>query len=260
MAKATKNLKSDKDFDVRKINEEKLKYINTPTILYKVGDRVQHGAVKKSVVADILCDGKILILDETVTEHNYGDPYDHERQIQVAWHDVQLYEGYKKASKQKMIANPNIYPLNFSQRDVSSLIHMKYNAGIDLNPEYQRDLVWSQEDKENLIESIFNYVDIGKFVLFRRDFSSSKELYEIIDGKQRLTALLDFFENRFTFRGKFFNELHPSDQRHFEGYAVSFAMLERVDKQTVLNTFVRLNTGGRPVDPMHIEKVKKMIK
>lgn len=32
-----------------------------------------------------------------------------------------------------------------------------------MNPNYQRDLVWDLKDKELLIESIFEGIEIGKF-------------------------------------------------------------------------------------------------
>ena len=238
----------------------KTKYISEPLVKYKVGDRVQHGLIKKSIVSEVLCDGKVLVLDEVVTEHNYGRPYDRNRKIEVAWHDVVAYERFIKSQKEDCICNPNIYPLNFSQRDIESLVNLKYLQGVDFNPDYQRDLVWELSDKENLIESIFNYVDIGKFVFFRREFSSDRELYEIIDGKQRLSTLIEFFENRFKWRGKLYQDLHPQDRTHFNGYAISIGFLERVDRKTILDTFVRLNTGGRPQDPKHLEKVKEMLK
>lgn len=238
----------------------KTKYISEPTVHYKVGDRVQYGLIKKSIVSKILHGGKVLILDEVVTEHNYGNPFDRNRQTAVAWHEVVPYEDVEKANQEEPICNPNIYPLNFSQRDVESLINLKYLQGVDFNPDYQRDLVWNLADKESLIESIFNYVDIGKFVFFKREFSTDRELYEIIDGKQRLTTLIEFYENRFKWRGKFYRQLCSLDRTHFNGYAVPIGFLERVDRKSILNTFVRLNTGGKPQDPEHLQKVKEMLK
>src|ERR1039458_9844126 len=35
---------------------------------------------------------------------------------------------------------------------------------------YQRDLVWKHSDKQNLIDAIYNYSDIGKFVVIRNGF------------------------------------------------------------------------------------------
>jgi len=242
------------------VSEEKLQKTSTPTRQFKVGQRVQCGNIKESVVKEVLFDGKFLVLDEVFTHENYGNPYDTNRTRVVAWHEAIDYKQFVKSHKTEAYIKNDIYPLNFSQRDIDSLIHMKYQAGVDINPDYQRDLVWNQEDKEGLIESILNHVDIGKFVMFRRDYKHDGDLYEIIDGKQRLSTLIEFYEDRFKYKNKLFSELNPSDQRHIGNYPVSVAFLERVDKNVILNTFVRLNTGGKPQDPDHIEKVKKMIK
>lgn len=71
---------------------------------------------------------------------------------------------------------------------------------IDMNPPYQRrGRLWSETDKAYLIDSILNGFDIPK--LYMADFTwgdsplNLKKLpYAIIDGKQRLEAIFDFFD------------------------------------------------------------------
>src|SRR2546423_770622 len=71
---------------------------------------------------------------------------------------------------------------------------------IDMNPPYQRrGRLWSDTDKAYLIDSILNGFDIPK--LYMADFTwgdsplNLKKLpYAIIDGKQRLEAVFDFFD------------------------------------------------------------------
>lgn len=62
--------------------------INEPTIQYAVGQRVQRGAVKQSIITEILDGGRVLKLHEICTENNYGNPYDYERDDYVPWHNV----------------------------------------------------------------------------------------------------------------------------------------------------------------------------
>ena len=50
-----------------------------------------------------------------------------------------------------------------------------------------------------LLDSIFKNIDIGKFVLIHLSDSEWVERgfgYEILDGKQRLSALIEFYENK----------------------------------------------------------------
>lgn len=60
---------------------------------------------------------------------------------------------------------------------------------LELNPTYQRDFVWSNSDSQMLIESILRGIPLPSIILAR---VSSSQRYQIVDGKQRLTAILRF--------------------------------------------------------------------
>lgn len=60
---------------------------------------------------------------------------------------------------------------------------------LELNPTYQRDFVWSNSDSQMLIESILRGIPLPSIILAR---ASSSQSYQIVDGKQRLTAILRF--------------------------------------------------------------------
>jgi len=80
---------------------------------------------------------------------------------------------------------------------------------IDMSPSYQRrGRLWSDTDKAYLIDSILNGYDIPK--LYMADFTwgksplnKKKMPYAIIDGKQRLEAILDFFDGKITLNEDF---------------------------------------------------------
>jgi hypothetical protein len=60
---------------------------------------------------------------------------------------------------------------------------------LDLNPSYQRDFVWSNADSQMLIESILRGIPLPSIILAR---VSTNQRFQIVDGKQRLTAILRF--------------------------------------------------------------------
>lgn len=60
---------------------------------------------------------------------------------------------------------------------------------LELNPTYQRDFVWSNADSQMLIESILRGIPLPSIILAR---VSSSQRFQIVDGKQRLTAILRF--------------------------------------------------------------------
>lgn len=62
-----------------------------------------------------------------------------------------------------------------------------------INRRYQRKLVWSQQEKKNLVESILFQYPIPLILL-----ASQNEQFEVIDGMQRLNAIFGFIENHFS--------------------------------------------------------------
>jgi hypothetical protein len=60
---------------------------------------------------------------------------------------------------------------------------------LDLNPTYQRDFVWSNIQSQMLIESVLRGIPLPSIILAR---ASDSQLYQIVDGKQRVTAILRF--------------------------------------------------------------------
>jgi uncharacterized protein with ParB-like and HNH nuclease domain len=64
---------------------------------------------------------------------------------------------------------------------------------IDLDADYQREKIWSREDQEKLLDSIVKNIDIPKIYLARVKDSENFD-FECIDGKQRMTTLLNFFK------------------------------------------------------------------
>jgi hypothetical protein len=125
-----------------------------------------------------------------------------------------------------------------------------------LDPEYQRRHRWSRERKSRLIESFLMNVPVPPVFLYERDYAQ----FEVMDGRQRLTALGEFYDNKFALEGlQYWKELdgRTYDQlpaRVRDGinrrYISSIILL----KETAVNdeqaaqlkklVFERLNSGG----------------
>lgn len=127
-------------------------------------------------------------------------------------------------------------------------------------PNYQRDYVWSEEDKVRLIESIFDGVEIGRLVI-HEEFNTNKSkdtwCFEVIDGKQRLGAILDYSKDKFQVRGKLFTELSAIDQRHFGNIIVSVVEVKNLPRKYQLDLFIKVNTTGKIMSEEHLNKVKE---
>lgn len=232
-----------------------LPFINEPSYRFNVGDEVRFGAMKKSVVDEVLYDGKVYGLRCTATNNNYGHPYDYETYRVTMWTNVRPIQfGTTCFTKNKDIK------LYFNNSTIESIIHKYYSFGIDMEPDYQRGYVWEENDKEFLIDSIFNNIDIGKFVLIRVDRAGVyDELYEILDGKQRLSTIIEFFENKLAYKGKYYNDLSGEDKNTFKEHNISIAEVNRCDKASVLKYFLMLNRSGKSMDQKHLDNVQNML-
>ena len=238
---------------------EQIKFIPSPTHYYNVGDEVLFGAFKRAVIEEVLADGKAYLLYCDAVNSNYGNPIEYNTYRLATWTSIRLRS---EVSDTDFTENDEIR-LYFSNTSIESLLHKAYYFGIKMNPDYQRDFVWDDADKEYLIDSIFKGVDIGKFVLVHRtdkEWHEDSYSYEILDGKQRLNTLKEFYENRFPYKGKYFTELSNKDRYTFQEHMISVAEVKNASKKDILIAFLKLNRGGRVMDKKQIEKVEKMLK
>ncbi|HBV7861872.1 TPA: DUF262 domain-containing protein [Escherichia coli] len=98
-----------------------------------------------------------------------------------------------------------------------------YNWYIDnrlfVNRRYQRKLVWTLIEKQKLVDSILKKYPVPAILIAERE--GSPGTYEIIDGLQRLHAIMSFIETSYTtIDGKIFNlQFFPTAQtRADEGF------------------------------------------
>jgi hypothetical protein len=119
-------------------------------------------------------------------------------------------------------------------------------------PEFQRPVVWSEDQMIRFVESAamgFNigtwtYNEIGPGVTDLPGRNHSTSLW-IIDGQQRLTALDRFFDDKFPVFGKFWSEVGRSEravflrQRHFPAYKTCIT-----DEFELRRLYDRMNFGG----------------
>ena len=67
---------------------------------------------------------------------------------------------------------------------------------LNLNPEYQRGVVWSLKKKQKFIDTILLQFPFPNITLLQNTKNIDFE-YECVDGKQRLTSIIQFSRNEF---------------------------------------------------------------
>jgi len=227
-----------------------------PTRTFDVGERVVLGALNEVYVREIHADGMFYVCEAVGVKRDRNKPPRNEIHVN-AWQDL-----YKYGNNQPtQFTKEEKYRIRQLNSPIDSLLSMVYasHAGVDFDAEYQREHVWELEDKVALIDSIYNNVDIGKIVFVQLNEKTEGRYYQVLDGKQRLTALKEFFEDRFPYKGVYFSQLSHRDKHTFRNHGITYGYLENPDLRGIYESFIKLNTCGKPMDHKHIDKVRGLL-
>ena len=225
-----------------------------PTHLYKVGEEVILGGLKDARIEEIFDNGMSYHISYHDVQHVYGNEVDCGRKPRIVWWN-QIAP--KCLQENTNFARPRIHA-QYVTTGMDGMILTGYRRGYIDNPEYQRGYVWNLEDKQRLIDSIFNRTDIGKFVFVEYPYPEYR--LEIVDGKQRIAAIREYIEGRFPYKGKTFYQLSNADVHAFEDTNVQYVMLDstKVSKADILWLFLSVNAAGVPQTEEHIAKAKAL--
>ena len=164
--------------------------------------------------------------------------------------DVEINEKYESGEK-RILTEINREKLPSFVEALSR--NPKY---MNLRPFYQRRARWDTKMQSRLIESFLINIPVPPIILYEIDYNS----YEVMDGQQRISAIRDFYTNKFALTGL---ELWPEiNKLKYEQLPVKIrAGLDRRSISSIVilrestsdpeealflkqKTFERLNTGG----------------
>lgn len=141
--------------------------------------------------------------------------------------------------------------------DLETLVKKIKKGVIKLDPDYQRRHRWNNEYSSRLIESLILNIPIPIIYLsydIDVDVEEEGARFSVIDGQQRLTAILNFFENKFPLEGLdiltdlegcYYKNLPPFLIRRLEERSIKCLRIDStLDPQVKLDIFERLNSGS----------------
>ena len=150
----------------------------------------------------------------------------------------------------------SIYPnakvrVEKAQYSISHLKKLVEERGeVVINPGFQREYVWKEKQKSELVESVLMGIPIPIFYLFEDKYGKK----QVVDGRQRITTLIDFLDNKFILKdlkilpilnGKRFRDLESKLQGIFEDYQLFFYIIQPPTSERVkYDIFDRVNRGG----------------
>ena len=155
----------------------------------------------------------------------------------------------------------------------ATVLDQLVRGNIQLNPRFQRRDAWNIKRKSRFIESIILGFPIPQIVLASNEKERGK--FIVLDGKQRLLTILQFYgksetpNNKFTLKDlEFRPELNGCTHEDLEESLLFPQMLDSLDNQTIRTTlirnwhtdnflykiFLRLNMESTPLSPQELRQ------
>ncbi len=140
---------------------------------------------------------------------------------------------------------------NFDTRvySISDFLEWRGNQLLELSPDFQRRSVWSSTAKSYLIDTIIRGKPMPK-ILLRQDLKGQRTVRTVVDGQQRLRAILDFIDGNLKisrahnreFAGFTFDRLPDDIKKDFLHYEMGVDLLFDMSYEDLLDVFARINT------------------
>jgi hypothetical protein len=137
---------------------------------------------------------------------------------------------------------------------IANLEYLHSKGKLWLNPEYQRESVWTLSQNQLLLDSLLIDIDIPK--LYFREIEKNGYEYEVVDGQQRLRAIFDFFHDKFPMpldadaveghdvKGCTYSKLHTDIQMKLRNSLLDIVTLNTsYTDEDIEEIFLRLQNG-----------------
>ncbi|KZY38763.1 hypothetical protein A3754_08015 [Alcanivorax sp. HI0083] len=142
-----------------------------------------------------------------------------------------------------------------SDPDIESIIRRIGDRIINLQPDFQRDLVWSQKKQQCLVDTVIRGWKFPPVYVVAVNDSSQQD---VLDGQQRLNALFEFVNDAFPvdgniepksedishLHGLYFSQLPPDTKNKLLRYPVRIHELHDYQSDEPSEIFFRLNQGS----------------
>lgn len=127
-----------------------------------------------------------------------------------------------------------------------------------LNPDFQRGHVWTEEQQIRFIEFILRGGKSGLDIYCNHPgwFKGWKGDYVVVDGLQRITAVMRFLNNEIKVFGCYLKDIGgniPID------IFFRWHINDLETKEEVLTWYLEMNSGGTPHTEEELDRVRKMI-
>lgn len=221
---------------------------------------------------------KISVADILLEELRKDPYYTKNAGLQISWLDENEYELNVIPAEQEELdresntgvsnlkyngVDPIYKSINVGKKDFSIFeLSRRFKKGtLIVDVDFQRRNVWKSKQKCELVESVLMGLPLPVFYFKQKEDAS----YVVVDGKQRLSALFDYMDDKFKLRGlkvlsflngKKFSQLteeYAIYQTQLEDYQVYTHVIFPPTPDAILfDIFDRVNRGGTLLNKMEI--------
>jgi len=150
-------------------------------------------------------------------------------------------------------------------QQVTWFLDLYRNNQLDLEPPYQRKSVWSAKDKKFFLDTIFRNYPAPPIFIHRSVDDQGYSKYHVVDGKQRLETILDFFNDKIAMaqdfgdtnlNGKKFKQLSSEYKRKFWDYTLVVDFIDSINGNNIEEVFDRVNRNARNLLPQELRHAR----
>jgi hypothetical protein len=133
---------------------------------------------------------------------------------------------------------------------------------LDLSPDFQRAHVWTREQQIAYVEYCLMGGEVGKVITLNspdwlQERGETQPVMELVDGKQRIEAVLAFLRDEISIFGHKRSEIKGEMRGHKAGF--KFRICALTTRQEILQLYLNINAGGTPHTREEIQKVRDML-
>ena len=148
---------------------------------------------------------------------------------------------------------------------VSWFFDLSQRDRLDLDPPYQRRSVWNQSFKDYFVDTVLLGLPAPAIFLFEEISPEGRSVYHVVDGKQRLTTLLEFVSDAFPVSdnsqsrqqaGTYFSALSPETKKDFWGYPFLVEYVSSSDQELINGIFDRINRNVAKLTAQELRHAK----
>ena len=148
---------------------------------------------------------------------------------------------------------------------VNDIVNWYEKGELDYSPKYQRNSVWNTKAKSYLIDTIIRGLPIPPIFMRQKiDVNTRKTYREIIDGQQRIRAIIDFVNDKYAiskmhnelYGNKTFSQLEDGVKESILDYDLFAEIINETEDAVIYDMFARLNTNNCVLNKQELRNAK----